>query len=400
MKLSRAALSFFFAFSFLLSSGPVRAEDVPHVRDYAKRVVKRMASRDFWGRGYTKHGMEKAQHFLEREIKSIGLAPLAGKSFLQPFSYPVQTFPGKMDVQLNGHALTPGVDFIVSPGAAGGVRGGDLVAKSGSSTDFTDPTGKVTVSLMDKLTWSVSQTVDSTTRISVDRAKFKEIPKSFAFDIDTKFVPVFHANNLTAVVRGTAKPDRYFIFTAHYDHLGGMGTQAYFPGANDNASGVSLLLSLAKYYVAHPQPYSIGFIFFAGEEAGLVGSKYFVEHPTIDLKKIRLVMNFDLEGTGEEGATVVNATEFPADFSVLRKINDEGHYLVQIGSRGKAANSDHYWFTEHGVPAFFMYTMGGIKAYHDVFDRWQTLPLNKIDDVFALTLKFGQAIATETSGER
>jgi hypothetical protein len=380
---------------FAVSAIYAQADDVPHVRDDAKRIVETLASKSYFGRGYTKHGMARAARFLEREIREIGLAPLDGKDFRQPFSYPVQTFPGKMEVSLNGHVLVPGVEFIVSPGAKGGVASGELAAKAGSTTDFVDPSGNVTVSLKDKLTWSVSQKVNPTTLISVDRAKFREVPTHFAFDIETKFVPVFKAKNLAAVVRGTARPDRYLVFTAHYDHLGGMGAETYFPGANDNASGVSLVLELAKYYAAHPQPYSIAFIFFAGEEAGLVGSKYFVEHPTIDLKKVRLVINFDLEGTGEEGATVVNATEFPAEFAVLQKINADGNYLKQIGARGRAANSDHYWFTEHGVPAFFMYTMGGIKAYHDVFDRSETLPLNKIDDVFALTLKFGQKIAEE-----
>jgi Zn-dependent M28 family amino/carboxypeptidase len=54
-----------------------------------------------------------------------------------------------------------------------------------------------------------------------------------------------------------------------------MGKDTYFPGANDNASGTSLLLGLAKYYAANPQPFTIAFICFAGEEAGLKGSKYF-----------------------------------------------------------------------------------------------------------------------------
>ncbi|WP_448636180.1 M28 family peptidase [Pedobacter panaciterrae] len=75
------------------------------------------------------------------------------------------------------------------------------------------------------------------------------------------------------------------VITAHYDHLGGMGNKTYFPGANDNASGISFLLSLAKYYAANPQPYTMAFICFAGEEAGLLGSKYFTEYPLLALQK-------------------------------------------------------------------------------------------------------------------
>ncbi len=57
-----------------------------------------------------------------------------------------------------------------------------------------------------------------------------------------------------------------------------------------------------------------------------------------------------------------------------------------------AANSDHYHFTEAGVPAFFFYTMGGIKAYHDVFDKAETLPLNEHEDLFRLVLKFNEKL--------
>ena len=158
---------------------------------------------------------------------------------------------------------------------------------------------------------------------------------------------------------------------------------------------IALLLSLAKYYAAHPQKYSIGFILFAAEEAGLVGSKYFTEHPIIPLKNIRFLTNTDLAGTGVDGITVVNAILFPKEFALMKKINTENKYLVDIGERGKAANSDHYWFTEKGVPAFFFYTKGGIAAYHDVFDRAATLPMTKQADLMQFLIKFNEGLQGE-----
>jgi Zn-dependent M28 family amino/carboxypeptidase len=171
-----------------------------------------------------------------------------------------------------------------------------------------------------------------------------------------------------------------------------MGKDTYFPGANDNASGVSLLMNLAHYYASHPQRYSIGFILFAGEEAGLIGSKYFTENPLVPLKNIRFLLNTDLAGTGEEGITVVNATEYPKEFELLKSINNENKLLAAVNARGKAANSDHYFFSEKGVPAFFFYTLGGIKAYHDVFDKAATLPLNEHEDLFKLIVKFNEKL--------
>ena len=137
------------------------------------------------------------------------------------------------------------------------------------------------------------------------------------------------------------------------------------------------------------------FICFAGEEAGLLGSKYFTEHPLIPLQKIRFLTNVDLVGTGVEGITVVNATEFAKEFEWLKQINAEHQLLAKINARTKAANSDHYWFTEKGVPAFFIYTLGGIKAYHDVFDKAATLPLNEYEDLLKFIVGFNKKLMGE-----
>jgi len=96
----------------------------------------------------------------------------------------------------------------------------------------------------------------------------------------------------------------------------------------------------------------------------------------------------DLMGTGSEGAMIVNGTVYKNHYSSLEKINDIKSYLPIIKKRGKAANSDHYWFSEKGVPSFFIYLMGGIKAYHDIHDISTTLPLTKFEDSFRLIRDF------------
>jgi aminopeptidase YwaD len=90
--------------------------------------------------------------------------------------------------------------------------------------------------------------------------------------------------------------------------------------------------------------------------------------------------------------TVVNASIFKKEFELLNAINDHGNYLVKIKSRGKAANSDHYWFTEKGVPSFFIYALGGVQAYHDVDDKAATLPLTEFEDLFRLVVKFNELL--------
>jgi aminopeptidase YwaD len=363
------------------------AQDLP----YAREMVNTLASKEYWGRGYTKDGMKKAADFIVNQVTREGVVPLDGKDFRQNFTMPVNTFPGAMSVSINGIKLTPGLQYIVSPGAKGLKASGKLVQTD--ATHFTDSSHGISFTISDKLTWSVAMKVASNTSIELDKSKLPAVPETYEVDIENAFVPAFQASNIAAMVKGTEHPDQYVVMSAHYDHLGGMGTEAYFPGANDNASGTSTLLDLVKYYSTHPQPYSVVFLFFAAEEAGLVGSHYFVDHPLIDLKKIRFLMNLDLMGNGDLGATIVNATIFPSEFDALQKVNaDQGNLLNKIYPRGKAANSDHYWFSEKGVPAFFIYTMGGPPWYHDVMDLPENLLFSKYDSVYKLLLGFNQAI--------
>ena len=320
----------------------------------------------------------------------MGLTPLDKNDYLQKFTFSVNTFPGKMEVEINDKELKPGIDFLVAANSRG-IKAKTTLEQS-DSTHFVNAEKRIIVSLEKKLTWDVDQAEEDYTTIQLDRNRFTKIPKTIKLKIENKLDKDFEAANVCAMVKGTARPDSFIFITAHYDHLGGMGDETYFPGANDNASGTALLLSLAKYYSTHPQKYSMGFILFAAEEAGLVGSKYFTEHPIVPLKKIRFLTNTDLAGTGEEGITVVNATVFPDQFALMNTINDENKYLVSIGARGKAANSDHYWFTEKGVPSFFFYTRGGVSFYHDVLDKGATLPLTEQADLMQLLIKFNEAL--------
>lgn len=357
---------------------------------YARKTLNTLTSKGFWGRGYTKNGMAKAADFIQSEFKSFGLQPMNGESFKQDFLFSVNTFPGKMELTIDGKKLRPGKDFIVQQSSVGVKAKAGLVQKD--SVNFLAASSRILVTLEDKLTWSVSQKVEDYTQILVKKSSLNSIPEEIQVDIENQFIPDFRAANVAGFVKGTKKPDSVIVITAHYDHLGGMGKDTFFPGANDNGSGVSFLLSLAKYYSKNPPKYTIAFICFAGEEAGILGSKYFTENPLVPLEKIRFLINVDMVGTGETGATVVNATQYPKEFKLLNEINDSGKFLVKINPRGKAANSDHYFFTEKGVPAFFLYTQGGISAYHDVLDRFETLPFTVYENLFKLFVGFNKSL--------
>ncbi|WP_443937655.1 M28 family metallopeptidase [Pedobacter sp. MW01-1-1] len=355
---------------------------------YVRKTINTLTNKSYWGRGYTKNGMQKAGDFLFEEYKKIGLTPLATE-YKQFFSYSVNTFPGKMLVKLNGINLVPGKDFLVNNESIG-LKGKFSLQKIDS---ITYQSGKKLLLLMkDKLTWSVATDTVNFTTIQINKNTVETEPKEISIDIENAFIPNFTAANICGMVKGTKYPDSVFFITAHYDHLGGMGNETYFPGANDNAAGVATLLSLAKYYAQHPQPYSIAFICFAGEEAGLIGSRFYTENPLFPLKNIKFLLNLDLVGTGEKGMTVVNSTVYPTEFKLLNSINEQQKLISKINTRGKAANSDHYFFTEKGVPAFFFYTQGGPSAYHDIYDQSETLPITKYKSLFKLIIAFNDCM--------
>ncbi|MDQ7948266.1 MAG: aminopeptidase, partial [Pedobacter sp.] len=87
--------------------------------NYVRKTLDTLTGQNLWGRGYTKNGMEKAADFIASEFRTLGLKPMDGKDFRQWFSFPVNTFPGRMEVEINGQLLTPGKDFIVKEESIG-----------------------------------------------------------------------------------------------------------------------------------------------------------------------------------------------------------------------------------------------------------------------------------------
>ena len=212
----------------------------------AKQIIDTLTSTTMWGRGYTNNGNKKAADFLRNYYKSAGLTALDGKDYFQYLSYPVNTFPKNMELTINGKVLQPGVDFIVSPESRGIKSKGDLIQKD--SIVFEDVNKRVIIELKEKLTWSVATQSKDYTSIEILKTSLSETPKSYKINIDNKFNSSFKTANVWAEVKGTNQPDSFIFITAHYDHLGGMGKDTYFPGANDNASGTTLLLGLASYF--------------------------------------------------------------------------------------------------------------------------------------------------------
>ena len=177
----------------------------------------------------------------------------------------------------------------------------------------------------------------------------------------------YRSQNVCGYLPG--ETDTMIVFTAHYEHLG-MNGDTIFYGAHDNASGTAAVMDLARMLSAQSLKYTCVFLFFGGEESGLVGSHHFAGHPLIDYGKVKLLVNIDLFCGGDDGLMVVNAnaTETNPYVERLERINDKHHYAAKIARRDNARNSDHYYFTAH-CPAIFIYTLGGpFGGYHSPTD--------------------------------
>ena len=395
--------------------------------DEVKRITKELCSPEFHGRGYVNRGDSIAAHYIVNEFQKVGAQAFCDDYF-QYFTMDVNTFPGEMEVKQKGVALVPGIDFSIDPNSKGisttlypieipvekaldidylkkaiskaqsSFKQHALVfSTEGVSSDtmhkikgliYEISTILPVIELVNtKFTWSVGQDQSRFTYLQIQDSLYQK-GEPLDVSIEARLIKAYKTQNILAFVPAKSKKAPYVVFTAHYDHLGQMGGDTYFPGANDNASGTAMLITMAKYFKEHPSEYNILFIAFGGEEVGLLGSKYFVEHPLLKLKKIKFLINLDIMGSGEESITAVNATLFPEKFELLQEINKEKDLVKLIKSRGPAANSDHYWFTEKGVPAFFIYTTGPNRHYHDVFDTYEELTFSEYDDITTLLIEF------------
>lgn len=363
----------------------------------ARREVDTLCSPYMAGRGYIGDGHRRAAEYLAGRFQEVGLTPLQSGTYLQGFPIRINLIKDAR-LTINGQALEPGADFIVHGASGAGTVTGKgkknkvLLIRQAHPDSIARAMSKGASALLivqDKLTASFSDESLPIPIIEVRSAALPAAIKSISLSVAASLTDI-RTQNVLGLVRGRVCPDSVVILSAHYDHLGQLGP-AIFTGANDNASGVALLLSLAEYFAdpAHQPRCSILFIAFGAEETGLNGSRYYVQQaPLHPLSRTRFVLNLDLMGNGTEGITAVGGIEYPAHFQRLVALNDSLKAVPKINARKNAPNSDHYFFLQKGVPGMFLYTLGGPKHYHDVNDTPANLELSKFTEIRGLLVAF------------
>ena len=410
---------------------PVFIQNPRTEKEWIKAQIDSLTRFKMHGRGYVYNGKEEAAKYLIKQFKENKMvAPNKDGSFTQGFSFPVNTFPGKQVLMLNEVKLRPGEEYLIDPASPswtgenvdvekvnmGKIKDSMALketiagfeANHAYYLDNTEalcmnlkirlnklvhllPQGCFIIPEKNKLTWNLSKDQMAATVFYVKDASLPKKLNSVSGEVHSVFLEKNSSYNVAGIIQGQVK-DTFIAITSHYDHLGMMGDSATFDGASDNASGVAMMLSVANYFSKHPQHYSLLFVAFAGEEAGLLGSEFFVGHPLVPLKSIKFVTSIGVMSDVSNGITVVNSTDYPIELEKLQELNTKNSYMKEIRSKGQAANSNHYYFSNMGVPAIFMYSNGGKEHYHDVFDAPELVNLSNVGAATRLLMDFIKAL--------
>ena len=390
-----------------------------------KRVVKELSSAKYQGRGYARDGANKAGKYLEKAYRKVGVDAVTR----QHFTLDINTFPGDMKLSVDGRRLVAGTDFTVReycPAAHGTYPlyyidtlhydarkiFGDLAKLEYKdayvvcdfwftykhSDDFKklqSANGAPNAGLI--LTWdeplkfykAYGEKVNPKPVIWVLSKQIPRNSKSITVDIDNKFLKNYRCFNVIASVEGM-RHDSCYVFTAHYDHLGNLGRKVFYPGANDNASGSAMLVTLAAHFAQMKPKYDMFFIAFSGEDANLRGSGYYAEHPVYPLEMIRYLINVDMVGDDNPVLYCETSDQGQRGYELFEKINSEKRYFKSLNHGKLAANSDHYPFAQHGVPCIFLENAEGsaFPYYHTTKDNWKNAVFDSYVPVFKLITDF------------
>lgn len=187
--------------------------------------------------------------------------------------------------------------------------------------------------------------------------------------------------NVAGLIRGTdpALSDRAVVIGAHYDHLGwgGMGSlapgeRAIHNGADDNASGVAGVLELTEWFAAHPQPRTLVFAAFGGEELGNVGSSAWVKDPPWPLEKTVAMINLDMVGRLREKLDVQGTGTSAAWPGLLDSLAADPATPEIARVPDGFGPSDHSSFYGQRIPVLAFFT-GAHEQYHRPTDDLETI---------------------------
>lgn len=406
-----------------------------------------LASDALRGRDTPSPGLDTAAAWIAREFERFGLEP-GGENgtFFQRYPYAVRT--------LHGDATWPGLrygtDFFVSAGTPTDIRG-ELVPLENDAAIIAaaDIKGKVPVvrvaGQLDRAWRSAVNSVRGAAQLAgaaglivvldsaVTAQNVRDAAASYAtsrsatpllsiafvrpqalasttssVQVDIPATVVEHRPpNVAGILRGSdpALRNTYVVISAHMDHVGvgrpdATGDSIY-NGADDDASGTSAVLEVAEALASLPQPpaRSVLFLLVSGEEKGLLGSRYFSEHPTVPVDQIVADVNIDMIGRNAPDTVVAIGQDYSSLGPLTQQIVRAHPELGLTAARDLWPQqrfffrSDHFNFARLEIPAIFFFT-GVHEDYHRPSDEVEKINPDKAARVARLAYYVVRAIAS------
>ena len=397
----------------IFASPPIFAQKIEKVitEKYVGQLIRTLSSDDMQGRATFTPGIDKAATFIEQEFKRIGLKPLAGeKSFRQTFSK-VQLKSAERMVTINGKTIDPENVMVFGNTAENLLldQSSNIpVITLSTSKPFMEQfrslsrSGKKQIVLVDPALSTDFKRIK--TRLDqgsvVDPKDIKSDPNATIFIMaqekevsDYKIelkntvekMPLF---NVAGMIPGKSKKKEIVVFSGHYDHLGiikAVGQDSIANGADDDASGTTAVIALAKYYKElKNNERTLIFVAFTAEEIGGYGSQYFSSKLNPD--DVSAMFNIEMIGKDSKfGRNTAYITGFDkSDFGAILQKNLKGtefsFHPDPYPEQNLFYRSDNATLAALGVPAHTISTVqiDGDKLYHTVKDEFSSLDVNNI----------------------
>lgn len=390
-----------------------QAQDINKIitKDYVDHLIKTLASDEMQGRRTFTPGIDKAATFIESEFKKIGLQPLTGESSFRQTFFKYQLKPVASAVTIDGQKIADENILVLGHNneqLTFDQTNSDGWIKLDPEKDFATQyrglarAGKKQIVLVDakfaeafkrlKSTPARATMVDDTNPAKASAMVFilgKDTAKDFKVELknDVTKMPLF---NVAGVIPGKSKAKEFVVFSGHYDHMGiikpkEVGADSIMNGADDDASGTSAVIALAKYYKSlNNNERTLIFVAFTAEEIGGFGSRYFSQKLNPD----DVVAMFNIEMIGKDskfGKNTAFITGYErSDFGQILQKNLAGTEFTFHPDPYIKENlfyrSDNATLAALGVPAHTISTdqIDIDPHYHQVSDEYKTLDVENI----------------------
>ncbi len=404
----------FCALLLLLVTGAASAQDINKIitKAYVDRLIKTLSSDEMEGRGTFTPGIDKAASFIEKEFKAIGLKPLAGENGYRQSFFKYRVATASATVSLNGTTVAA-KDILVANSTGESISFDNTAADSwirlDPEKDFISQYRalsrgqKQQLILVDpKLSKDFNRVKGAFSRGTMLDEKDLQSPSNSALVFvltsdttatqftasvknDISKLPLF---NVAGMIPGKSKGKELVVFSGHYDHLGivkAVDGDSIANGADDDASGTTAMIALAKYYKKlNNNERTLIFVAFTAEEIGGFGAKYFSEKLNAD----DVVAMFNIEMIGKESKFGKNAAFITgyerSDFGKILQKNLSGTEFTfhpdPYPDQNLFYRSDNATLAALGVPAHTISTdqIDTDKLYHSVKDEYSSMDVDNI----------------------